>query len=135
MYNPIRQKDQIFFRFSYVDNPQFIPGSFGGVADGGAFQQGVQTCEIQSDCPGLWTHVFTPTTVNVVRVGFNHLHTTRFGPVGSQNGIPAQYGIQGIPQVPENGGLPCHRIGGLSTLGSNELPAFGRNQPDSPDHR
>ncbi len=30
-----------------------------------------------------------------------------------------QYGIQGIPQFPENGGLPSIAIGGLSTLGSN----------------
>ena len=37
-------------------------------------------------------------------------------------GIPAQYGIQGIPQVPENGGLPGFTFGGLgSTLGSNNF--------------
>ncbi len=63
--------------------------------------------------------MFTPATINVLHVGFNHLHTTRFGPVGSTSGIPAQYGIQGIPQFPENGGLPSIAIGGLSTLGSN----------------
>ena len=40
-------KDQVFFRFSYVDDPQFIPGIFGGVADGGGFQQGDQTALAQ----------------------------------------------------------------------------------------
>ena len=112
------QKDQVFFRFSYVDDPQFIPGIFGGVADGGGFQQGLQGATSSQSVLG-YTHVFTPSVVNVLHVGFNHLHTTRFGPVGDQNGIPAQYGIQGIPQVPENGGLPSIAIGGLSTLGSN----------------
>lgn len=112
------QKDQVFFRFSYVDDPQFIPGIFGGVADGGGFQQGLQGATSSQSVLG-YTHVFTPSVVNVLHVGFNHLHTTRFGPVGSQTGIPAQYGIQGIPQVPENGGLPSIAIGGLSTLGSN----------------
>ena len=55
--------------------------------------------------------MFSPSTVNVARVGWNHLHTTRFGPEGNTLGIPAQYGIQDIPQVPENGGLPAYSAG------------------------
>ena len=112
------QKDQVFFRFSYVDDPQYIPGIFGGIADGGGFQQGTQTAKSNQSAFG-YTRVFTPEAINVLRVGFNHLHTTRFGPEGTVSGIPAQYGIQGIPQFPENGGLPSIGIGGLSTLGSN----------------
>ncbi len=114
------QKDQVFYRFSWVDDPQFIPGPFGGVADGGGFQDGVQTARSNQSALA-WTHVFTPSTVNVARVGFNHLHTTRFGPEGSTTGIPAQYGIQGIPQVSENGGLPAISFSGLQTLGSNSF--------------
>ncbi|MBB6145346.1 hypothetical protein HNQ77_003304 [Silvibacterium bohemicum] len=121
-FNP-SQKEQIFFRFSYVDDPQFIPGIFGGVADGGGFQQGLQTAK--SDQAVLaWTHVFSPSVVNVARVGFNHLHTTRFGPEGSVTGIPAQFGIQGVQQTSENGGLPAIVIQGLQELGSNDyLPS------------
>ena len=118
-YNPT-EKEQIFFRFSYADDPQYIPGPFGGIADGGSFQQGIQTAK-SDQAVAAWTHVFSPNTINQVRGGFNHLHTTRFGPVGSQMGIPAQYGIQGIPQVPENGGLPAFGFGGLATLGSNNF--------------
>src|SRR4051812_12549470 len=33
--------------------------------------------------------------------------------------IPSQFGIAGIPQLNENGGLPAFGINGLSTLGSN----------------
>ena len=36
----LSDKNQIFYRFSYVDDPQFIPGIFGGVADGGGFAGG-----------------------------------------------------------------------------------------------
>ncbi len=118
-FNPT-QKDQLFFRFSYVDDPQFIPGPFGGIADGGAFQQGLQTAKSDQAVLG-YTHVFTPSTINVVHVGFNHLHTTRYGPEGTVSGIPAQYGIQGIPQSTENGGLPAIVISGLSELGSNDF--------------
>jgi hypothetical protein len=118
-YNPT-EKNQVFFRFSYVDDPQFIPGPFGGIADGGAFQQGIQTAKAQQAALG-YTHAFTPSAINVARAGFNHLHTTRFGPEGNTLGIPAQYGIQGIPQVPENGGLPGFLFGGLSNLGGNNF--------------
>ena len=111
-------KNQVFFRFSYVDDPQYIPGIFGGIADGGAFQQGNQTALAQQSALG-YTHTFSPTLINEVRAGLNYLHTTRTGPVSGQLGIPGQYGIQDIPQVAENGGLPAFGIGGLATLGSN----------------
>src|SRR5258707_11236134 len=34
-------------------------------------------------------------------------------------GIPAQYGITGIPQLPLNGGLPSLGIGNLASLGGS----------------
>jgi hypothetical protein len=118
-FNP-NAKEQIFVRFSYVDDPQYIPGIFGGIADGGSFQQGIQTAK-SDQLAMAWTHVFSPTMVNVGRLGWNHLHTTRFGPEGNNLGIPAQYNIADIPQVPENGGLPTFGISGLSNLGSNNF--------------
>ncbi len=121
-YNPT-EKEQIFFRFSYADDPQYIPGPFGGIADGGSFQQGIQTAK-SDQAVAAWTHVFSPNTINQVRGGFNHLHTTRFGPVGSQMGIPAQYGIQGIPQVAgewRSSGVWFWRIG---NTGKQQLPAL-----------
>ncbi len=119
-FNP-SAKDQVFGRFSYADDPQFIPGIFGGIADGGGFQQGTQTYKSDQAVLG-YTHVFTPTTINVARVGFNHLHTTRFGPEGTTQGIPAQFGIQGIPQGNENGGLPADRHRRVSVnFGSNDF--------------
>ena len=111
-------QDQVFARFSWVDDPQFIPGLFGGVADGGAFQQGNQTALSDQTAIG-WTHTFSPMTINEFRAGFNYLKTTRSGPVADQMGIPAQYGIQGVPQSTLNGGLPAFGITGLATLGSN----------------
>src|SRR5208282_3242503 len=94
-------KNQVFARVSYLDNPQFIPGPFGGIADGGAFQEGVQTAKSFQGV-AAYTHLFTPSTVNVARIGWDHLHTSRFGPEGSTYGIPAQYGIADIPQERNN---------------------------------
>jgi hypothetical protein len=118
-FNPT-QKDQVFVRFSYADDPQYIPGPFGGVADGGAFQQGVQTAKSAQGVAG-YTHVFTPETINQARAGLAHLHTTRYGPDGGTMGIPGQYGVADIPQVAENGGLPNYYINGLTSLGSNNF--------------
>src|SRR5438270_9636327 len=118
------QKDQLFYRFSLVDDPQLIPAIFGGVADGGGFQEGNQTALAQQSAL-VWTHTFSPSMVNVARVGLNYLHTTRNIPEAdnltgtSGNGIPADFGIQGIPQQKENGGLPALGINGLATLGGN----------------
>jgi hypothetical protein len=121
-FNP-DDKNQIFGRFSYSDDPEFIPGPFKGVADGGAFQQGIQTAK-SAQMVAAYTHVFSSNVVNQARAGYAHLHTTRAGPVSTQSGIPSQYGIQGIPQFANNGGLTQIVITGLQTLGSNQyLPS------------
>jgi carboxypeptidase family protein/TonB-dependent receptor-like protein len=113
------EKNQLFYRFSLVDDPQFIPGIFGGVADGGGFQQGNQTALAQQSALS-YTHTFSPTLINVVRAGLNYLHTTRSSPSANElTDIPSQFGIQGVPQESLNGGLPAFGINGLSTLGSN----------------
>jgi hypothetical protein len=112
-------KNQLFFRFSLVDDPQFIPGIFGGVADGGGFQDGNQTALAQQSALG-YTHTFSPTFINEIRAGLNYLHTTRVSPSANDlSNIPGQFGIQQIPQLQENGGLPAFGINGLQTLGSN----------------
>jgi hypothetical protein len=117
------QNDQVFSRFSWVDDPIFIPGPFGGIADGGGFQEGDQSAKSYQSA-SAWTHVFNQSTINVARVGVNHLLTSRYGPEGTTYGIPAQYGIQGIPQTTDNGGLPLLTFSGLSQLGSNSyLPS------------
>lgn len=122
-------KDQVFARYSLADDPIFLPGPFGGIADGGAFQQGNQTALAQQSALAF-THLFSPSTVNVARVGYNHLHTTRLGPLGlTTTDYPSQFGIQGIQQGHENGGLPTFGISGLSNLGSSAfLPSDETSQ-------
>jgi hypothetical protein len=113
------QRDQLFYRFSYVDDPELIPSVFGGVADGGGFFQGNQTALAQQSAL-VWTHTFSPTTINVARAGLNYLHTTRNIPEANNlTNLPGNFGIQAIPQSHENGGLPAFSINGLQTLGGN----------------
>jgi len=113
------EKNQMFFRFSLVDDPQFIPGIFGGVADGGGFQQGNQTANAQQSAL-VYTHTFSPKLITVARAGLNYLHTPRVSPESNNlTDLPGQFGIKGVPQQSENGGLPAFGFNGLQTLGSN----------------
>ncbi len=54
-----------------------------------------------------------------VRLGFSGLHAGRLQPFANDlSNIPAQFGVQGIPQISEKGGLPNFGIGTLTNLGS-----------------
>ncbi len=114
------EHDQMFARYSWSHNPQFIPGPFTGYADGGGFGDGTQNFNTMGAAVS-YTHSFSPTLINEMRAGFNREYTSRVQPYGnSATNIPAQFGIQGVLQTPGNGGLPYLGIGGLSQLGSAE---------------
>src|SRR6202022_1727510 len=118
------QKDSIFGRVSYVDNPTFIPGPFVGIAGGGSFSSGGQQARSLNAVVSE-THLFSATLVNEVRAGYNRISSSRLQPNANVPGIPAQFGIPGVPQGNSNGGLGSLFITGLNTLGSNQfLPSI-----------
>lgn len=125
----IGAKDQMFVRVSYSDSPEFIPGPFTGIADGGSFSAGDQTAKSWNIALSE-THTFSPVLVNEARIGVNRIATTRVQPFSNElSNIPGQFGIQGVPQVPSNGGLGSIFITGLNTLGSNQfLPSIENSQ-------
>src|SRR5436305_4754776 len=115
----------MFVRVSYSDSPEFIPGPFTGIADGGSLSSGDQTAKSWNIALSE-THTFSPRLVNEARIGVNRIETTRVQPFSNDlSNIPGQFGIQGVPQVPSNGGLGTIFITGLNTLGSNQfLPSI-----------
>ena len=120
----ISDKDSIFGRVSYVNNPAIFPGPFTGLADGGSFSQGDQTSLSWNGVLSA-THSFSSTTVNEARVGYSRISATRLQPNATDLNASSQFGIQGVPQVASNGGLGSFFIAGLTTLGSNEyLPSI-----------
>ena len=125
----ITAKDQMFVRVSYSDSPEFIPGPFTGIADGGSFSSGDQTAKSWNIALSE-THTFSPRLVNEARIGVNRIETTRVQPFSNDlSNIPGRFGIQGVPQVPSNGGLGTIFITGLNTLGSNQfLPSIENSQ-------
>lgn len=64
-----------------------------------------------------YTHTFTPTLINEMHVGMIHADKLQRSIYGNQFGIPASFGINGVPQVAENGGLSPTYINGLTGLG------------------
>ncbi len=72
-----------------------------------------------------YTRIFTPTLTNDMHVGMVHSDKLQQSFYGDTFGIPAQFGIQGIPQVANNGGLPPMIIAGLTHIGvGNSTPTL-----------
>ena len=120
----ITSKDNTFGRLSYVRNPDLIPGPFGGIADGGAFYAGNQFTKSWNSALSE-THQFSSSLFNEVRFGYNKLSASRVQPNANTEGIPEQFGIQGVPQGNSNGGLGAIYFTGLNYLGSSQyLPSI-----------
>src|SRR5258706_422646 len=66
--------DSVFFRFSYEDQPSTIPGTFGGIADGGGFFSGVEENSYRSFATS-WTRIFNPTFINEFWLGYNPINS------------------------------------------------------------
>jgi hypothetical protein len=111
----ISEHDQTFVRFSYNHNPEYIPSSLPGLAQGIIPGLGNIGDNIGTSSEWSETHTFSPTTVNEFRVGYIRLTTPHEQALPDTLGLPQEFGIQGIPQYPGNGGLPDFAIGGATT--------------------
>jgi len=110
--------DSLFGRFSYEDQPSFVPSPFNNALDGGAFQDGTQDNSYRSVAISE-THTFSPTTINELRFGYNRINSHRFQLNANQN-VAAQLGFPGVPFGPDNGGLPSIAINdGTAAIGSS----------------
>jgi hypothetical protein len=69
--------------------------------------------------------------INEFRFGYSRLRTSFDSAIANQQGIPAKFGIQGIPDDPGNGGLPTLSISGLTSLGPNGFASPNRRQSDT----
>ena len=97
----------------------------------GVFDRSLITRTVPSSLPGLavgetggrndsfpayafavgYTTVFTPTLTNEMHVGMVHSDKFQRSVYGNTFGIPANYGIGGVPQLANNGGIPPINFG------------------------
>lgn len=110
-----------------VDVPSYFPGV-------GAGQSGGRVDQLPAYAWAVgYTRILTPTLTNDMHVGMVHSDKDQVSVWGNDFGssactgtvapgpgtcnIPLEYGIQGVPQVAGNGGLPIINISGLRGLG------------------
>jgi len=112
------QKDNFFVRFSYEDQPSFIPSPFNNDLDGGSFADGYEDDSYRSVAISE-VHVFKPTLVNEFRLGYNRINSHRFN-LNYNRDVSGELGFPGVPFGPDIGGLPNISFGdGTVTIGSS----------------
>ena len=110
-----------------ADVPSYFPGVGAGDSGGRVDQLPAWAWAVG------YTRILTPTLTNEMHVGMVHSDKLQVSVWGNDFGsaacsgtvnpgpgtcnIPLTYGIQGVPQVAGNGGLPVISIGGLRALG------------------
>jgi hypothetical protein len=114
-------KDSIFGRFSYEDQPSFIPSPFNNVLDGGGFFDGHEDFSYRSAAVSE-THVLDSSHVNEFRFGYNRINAHRFQNNFNEN-VSSELDFPGVPFEPgtNNGGLPSITFsdGSAPELGSS----------------
>jgi hypothetical protein len=103
-YN-LSQKDQFFLRYSMSRRTDIRPAPLPGLANGGNSSTGGLGMKIPMGGSLGFTHIFTPTTVNDARFGFNHVHIRRGVPEGGNVLPPAELRVPGVPDDDRTNGL------------------------------
>jgi hypothetical protein len=116
-------RNQLFARFSYFNNPHLQLGPFPAevngspdYADGGGYTQSYTALNgVLSE-----THVISTTLINDFRLAADWMHAERVQTYANElKDIPGLLGITGVPQVTGNGGLSTINVGIYSQLGSS----------------
>jgi hypothetical protein len=115
-------RNQVFGRASFNDNPHLQVGPFPGIADGGGY---TQTDKVVNGVLAI-THVSSTTLIHDIRLAANYMAAQRLQAYGNDlTDLPATVGINGVPQYTGNGGLPTMNVGMYSPLGGSPfMPAI-----------
>ena len=128
--NNLTQRDQLFGRISYTRRNATIPGAFIGDAANPPFGGGDFT-DRSWNLAVSETHSFSATLINEARFGYSHLRTVSQPSSATISGVPAKYGIPGIPQGNGNGGLPTIDVSGLTSLGAGAFASPNQRTSDT----
>ncbi|HVW85307.1 MAG TPA: TonB-dependent receptor [Bryobacteraceae bacterium] len=118
-WNPT-ERDQVFARYSYSNRSRFIPGNFGGIADGTSTSAwGRQKLQAYSGVIG-WTRSLTPTLTNEFRAGYLRNYSfAEQDPFGKN--LTDEY-VPGVPENPAvNGGISQTQFANYTSIGSPDF--------------
>jgi carboxypeptidase family protein/TonB-dependent receptor-like protein len=113
----ISDKDSLFGRFSFSNRNSDSDGPIPPPLDSGEFGAN-HYINYSRSVAFSETHIFTPTLVNELRLGYNRARIEVLQFNSNQN-VSAQFNIPGIPFSPGYGGLPFFDIEDLTVFGSS----------------
>ena len=122
----LNQNNIIWGVWDVYDALEIQPGILPGFAQGANYGAGSDWSPHWA-LAGGYTHIFSPTMTNAFRVGGQNAQDYNTPTYGAQAGIPAQFGIQGVPGGPGLGGLPNITL-------TNMVAGRERLQPGEPLH-
>jgi TonB-dependent receptor-like protein len=114
-YN-LSEQDQLFFRWSMSGRTDVRPAPLAGLANGGGSSTGNRFEDTMGAALGF-THSFTPTTVNELRIGFNYVHIRRGVPIGGNVEPPGNLLVPGVPNNPGTNGITLFSPTGYRRVG------------------
>ncbi|MGI8989347.1 MAG: TonB-dependent receptor domain-containing protein [Bryobacteraceae bacterium] len=118
-YDPT-SRDLLFVRYSYSNRSRFIPGFFGGIADGTSTSAwGRQILKAHSAVAG-WTRSFSPRLTNEFRAGYERNYSqAEQDPFGKN--VTSDY-VPGVPNNPAiNGGVSLTQFANFTFIGSPDF--------------
>jgi hypothetical protein len=112
--------DNLFVRYSYINRARFIPGNYGGIADGTSSSSGGRQNLYSHSAVIGWTRVISPRILNEFHVGF-----IRNRSLAQQEPFGLNAANQYVPGIPNNpaiaGGVPLTQFAGLTFIGSADF--------------
>jgi hypothetical protein len=113
----ISESDQIFGRYTQVGSTRFSPPKMPGLACGCGYSAGNTFSYSKLGSLGE-THIFTPTTLNEFRIGFNWNYNHDGVPQGGYPPVPSNLAIPGVVGDSSLQGISYMSVsGGYSSLG------------------
>jgi len=112
----LSSKDQLFQRFTLVQDHRFQAPPFPGLADGGSYNTGNRPLHDRGLALGE-THTFSPKLINDLRYGFNRIYYISNTPSYGQNYPPTGFQVPGVPNNPSINGLTLFAPHGYRRLG------------------
>jgi hypothetical protein len=120
--------DHIFLRASLTKEYRFLQPPLPGLANGGDYGAGDNESKTWGGALGF-THIFSSSTVNELRVGFNRVKGADGTTVGGQKAPPPELTVPGVSNDPAIAGITVFDPAGYSHVGDPEfIPTYTRTQ-------
>ena len=108
--------DSIFARYSQSGQTTVTPQTMPGLACGCGYRTG-NVVEPKKGASVGETHIFSPTTLNEFRIGFNWYYQHVGVPIGGYQPLPAALTIPGVITDPSYEGTPSMSVSSYATMG------------------